>query len=143
MPSKHTKSSLQLLVPRITLLVILDILVINLTAFLALLIRYEFAFSTLQESGFLDVAARWAIPNTLLILGLFSLMRLYNSLWGFAGADELLHIFFAVIAAAVVHTIFIYTNIVPLPRTFPPAVRHASVCGDDTGSFLLSLCPKT
>ena len=119
MPSQHTKKTYQLLVPRIAMLVCLDILVINLSAFLALFIRYEFDFATMQLGGFLETMNQWAIPNTVMVLILFALLRLYNSLWGFAGADELLHIFIATVLAAAVQFVFIYTETVALPRSFP------------------------
>ena len=120
MPStKINKSTLQLLLPRIALLVVLDILLINFVSFLALFIRHEFDFAAMQESGFLQPITQWAIPNTLLILALFTLMRLYNSLWAFAGADELMHIFGATIIAAAVQFALIFFGIIPLPRSFP------------------------
>ena len=119
MPSQHTKKTYQLLVPRIAMLVCLDILVINLSAFLALFIRYEFNYATMELGGFLETMNHWAVPNTVMILILFALLRLYNSLWGFAGADELLHIFIATVLAAAVQFIFIYTETVLLPRSFP------------------------
>ena len=119
MPSQHTKKTYQLLVPRIAMLVFIDILVINLSAFLALFIRYEFNYATMELGGFLETMNHWAVPNTVMILILFALLRLYNSLWGFAGADELLHIFIATVLAAAVQFIFIYTETVLLPRSFP------------------------
>ena len=119
MPSQNNKTTLQLLVPRIALLVCLDILLVNLSAFLALFIRYEFDINALQTSGFLSVYAHWAILTTVVTLFLFTLMRLYNSLWGFAGADELLHIFVATVSVAVIQFILIYTGIIFLPRSFP------------------------
>ena len=104
---------------RIGLLVLLDILTINISAFLALFIRYEFNIHVLAASGFLEPLIQYAIPNTVLILALFCLFRLYSSLWGFAGADEMAHIFIAAMLAMIIQSIFIFTDIVPLPRSFP------------------------
>ena len=119
MPSLKPNHSPNLLVPRIAVLVALDILVINLAAFLALYIRHEFDFAVMSVSGFLTSLARFALPNTLITLLLFTLMRLYSSLWGFAGADELIHIFGASALSAVVQSLFILPGIVVLPRSFP------------------------
>ena len=119
MRSLSKKRSPNLLLVRVAFLVALDILVINLSAFLALFIRYEFDYDAMLASGFLDKLAVYAIPNTLITLGLFWLLHLYNSLWGFAGADELIHIFVGSVLSAVVQAIAIMPGFVELPRSFP------------------------
>ena len=118
MPSLKKRAP-NLLVIRVIFLVALDILVINLSAFLSLYIRYEFDYARMVASGFLDKLALYAIPNTLLTLALFWLLHLYNSLWGFAGADELIHIFVASVLTAVVQSALIMPGLVELPRSFP------------------------
>ena len=119
MSSLNTKKTLNLLIPRVTLLVVLDTLVINLSAFLALFIRHEFEFSAMVANGLWHSVMLFAVPNTLVTLLLFLLLRLYNSLWGFAGADELLHIFVAALLSAIVQCLFIFSGAVALPRSFP------------------------
>ena len=119
MPPLKTKKSHNLLLPRIILLVVLDILVINSSAFFALFIRHEFDYANLVASGFLNTLAQIAIPNTLLTLALFAIFRLYTSLWGFAGADELICIFMAAAISMVIQCVFILTGYIALPRTFP------------------------
>ena len=118
MPSLKKRAP-NLLVIRVIFLVALDILVINLSAFLSLYIRYEFDYARMVASGFLDKLALYAIPNTLLTLALFWLLHLYNSLWDFAGADELIHIFVASVLTAVVQSALIMPGLVELPRSFP------------------------
>ena len=110
MPPLKTKKSHNLLLPRIILLVVLDILVINSSAFFALFIRHEFDYANLVASGFLNTLAQIAIPNTLLTLALFAIFRLYTSLWGFAGADELICIFMAAAISMVIQCVFILTG---------------------------------
>ena len=117
--SSLKKRTPNLLLIRVIFLIALDILVINLSAFLALYIRYEFDYARMVSSGFLDKLALYAIPNTALTLLLFWLMHLYSSLWGFAGADELIHIFVASVLASVVQSAVIMPGLVELPRTFP------------------------
>ena len=117
--SSLKKRTPNLLLVRVIFLIALDILVINLSAFLALYIRYEFDYAQMVSSGFLDKLALYAIPNTLITLALFWLLHLYSSLWGFAGADELIHIFVASVLTAVVQSAVIMPGLVELPRTFP------------------------
>lgn len=119
MQSLNKKKAPNLLVQRIILLVALDILVVNLSAFLALFIRHEFDYAALAVSGFMEILAQFAVPNTLITLGLFLLFKLYNSLWDFAGEDELSHIFVVTGLSIVIQALLILTGIVPLPRSFP------------------------
>ena len=70
MPSLKKKRTPNLLLIRVIFLIALDILVINLSAFWALYIRYEFDYAAMAASGFLDTLALFAIPNTLLTLAL-------------------------------------------------------------------------
>ena len=119
MLSLNKKRAPNLLLIRVTFLIALDILIINLSAFLALYIRHEFDYAAMDTSGFLDTLALWAIPNTLITLALFWLLHLYNSLWGFAGADELIHIFAASVLSAVVQAVVVIPGFVALPRSFP------------------------
>ncbi len=115
---KKTKFNPVLLL-RIAFLAVLDILVINASAFLALFIRFEFTWSYLMASGFLQIYLRWAAVNTLVGLGLFAIFRLYSSLWGFAGVDELLHIFGASMCLGLIQLAAILAGGVMLPRSFP------------------------
>ena len=119
MSTPRSRSVLSMLIPRVTLLVLLDILVINLSAFLALFIRYEFDFAALSASTFLSSLTYFAIANTAITILLFLFFRLYNSLWGFAGADELVHIFAAAALSAAIQALLILPGFVTLPRSFP------------------------
>ena len=119
MPSLMKKCAPNLLLIRVICLIALDIVVVNLSAFLALYIRHEFDYAALAVSGFMDNLALFAIPNTIITLLLFWLLRLYSSLWGFAGADELIHILAASMLAAVVQLVAILSGLVNLPRSFP------------------------
>ena len=119
MLSLRKKRSPNLLLVRVIFLIALDILVINLSAFLALFIRYEFDYQIMAGSGFLDTLATFSIANTAVTLILFWLLNLYSSLWGFAGVDELIHIFVASVLSAVVQAVVILSGWVELPRSFP------------------------
>ena len=119
MLTKRKKLFTRLFIPRLILLLFLDILVANVAVFLALYIRHDFNLSHLTESPFLEGAAQWVIPNTLLVLVVFSLSRLYVTLWSFAGGDELVRIFAASIIVALVQTPLIFADVVNLPMSFP------------------------
>lgn len=119
MPTLQESKTPNLKLPRVILLIVLDILVCNATAFLALFIRYEFSLSDCLASGFLDVYFRWAIPNTLAVLALFAAFKLYMTLWSFAGADELARIFVSSMTMGIIHMLLILLKLAELPRSFP------------------------
>ena len=125
MSSQEKNRSLAILLPRVISLVLLDILIINISAFLALFIRFEFDPVAMNADGFLDALWKWAGIHTLLTLAIFMLCQLYSSLWDFAGADELLHIFAAAILTMAVQYLAITFGLVKLPRSFP--VIHAMI----------------
>jgi FlaA1/EpsC-like NDP-sugar epimerase len=109
----------KLFIPRIIALIILDILVSNLAVFLALYIRHDFKYTMLSQSGFLDTALQWLIPNTVLVLVVFAFFRLYATLWNYAGGNELVRIFAASIFIGLLQLIPIATDLVNLPMSFP------------------------
>ena len=117
--SLDKKKTLSLLVPRIVLLVVADIIVANFAAFLSLFIRHEFSLAALRASGFLSALPRWMVINTLITVGVFAGFQLYSTLWSFAGADELVHIFSASVIIGAVHLMLILLGVVDLPRSFP------------------------
>ena len=120
MPSLHKKNNTySLILPRIILLLVIDALVCSMAAFLALYIRYEFSYQDLLESGFLDVLLRCLLPNMLIVMGVFAFFRLYRTLWGFAGADELVRIFVASMIVGIVQLLLVLLEVVQLPRSFP------------------------
>ena len=119
MSSVKEKRINRLLLPRIILLVVMDVLVVNAAAFLAMFIRYEFDYEVLRVSGFLLELLDWVWLNILVTLAAFLLFRLYSSLWGFAGADELLHIFGATMLVGAVQMALILLGVMELPRSFP------------------------
>lgn len=105
-------------IPRVLLLVMVDLLTVTLSAFLALLSRFDFEL----RDGLLDY-----IPQLKTALPFFALaataiyipLKLYNSLWEFAGVDELLHILVAVSILCVLQMLAILLDILPLPYSFP------------------------
>ena len=106
-------------VGRVALLIIADIAIVNFSALMALLLRFELSISLLTQSGFLDsIAATWFV-STLIAIATFALFRLYRSLWIYAGVDELIQIAKAVVAAALLQYCWLMITDNAVPRSFP------------------------
>lgn len=81
---------------RTLLLLILDVILVNLAAFLAVFSRMDFSITLLRQETMLDTLLKYAPWFTLLSLLVFFPMKLYTSLWEYASVEELMHIIFAV-----------------------------------------------
>ena len=86
---------------RVGTLVLMDIILINVSVLLSLLLRHEFSIALLEESMFVEGYLRVAIPYTIVSLAAFAVLNLYRSLWEYASADELGNIILAVILSNV------------------------------------------
>lgn len=104
---------------RVIFLALVDLVVIQFSAFMALLARFDFSYTLLRESTFLDALLRYAPWFTVLTVLIFIPFKLYSSLWEFASVDELLHILLAAMAVAVLQFAAIVLNLVNLPLSFP------------------------
>lgn len=104
---------------RVVFLALVDLVVIQFSAFMALLARFDFSYTLLRESMFLDALLRYAPWFTVLTVLIFIPFKLYSSLWEFASVDELLHILLAAMAVAVLQFAAIVLNLVDLPLSFP------------------------
>lgn len=104
---------------RVIFLALVDLVVIHFSAFMALLARFDFSYTLLRESMFLDALLRYAPWFTMLTVLIFIPFKLYSSLWEFASVDELLHILLAAMAVAVLQFAAIVLNLVDLPLSFP------------------------
>lgn len=103
---------------RIAGLVILDAALVILAAFLAVFVRLDFDLTVLR-SQYLPQLIH-ALPFfVLLSVAVFVPAKLYNSLWKFAGIDELLHIVLAVFAIACLAFAALLLEWVELPLSFP------------------------
>lgn len=104
---------------RVLSLLIVDIVLINVSVLFSLWLRYEFSFTNLEESGFINNYLKIAIPYTAVTLVIFALLHLYRSLWRFASIDEARNIIVAVICSNVI--LWILTKVMDayLPRSLP------------------------
>jgi len=105
---------------RMILLLIVDVLVVTAACWGALIIRYEFdVMAVINESGFITPLMTWTLPIAAITVALFALLQLYNSLWDFAGADEMLHILLACGIDVVILFLLVLPDVVNLPLSFP------------------------
>ena len=73
---------------RVCILLVADIIVINICSLLALLVRFDFRFSAIDEK-YLNYATVYSPINTLTIVLILWLFRLYSSVWTYASVSEL------------------------------------------------------
>lgn len=104
---------------RVSALVLADVLMINLAAFLALYSRFEFSLTQMLQSGYLNHMSRFAVIGTVLSLLVFFLMRLYSSVWEYASTAELVRIGGASVISALVYWSGMSMMDLKLPRSFP------------------------
>ena len=104
---------------RVGTLVLMDIILINVSVLLSLLLRHEFSIALLEESMFVEGYLRVAIPYTIVSLAAFAVLNLYRSLWEYASADELGNIILAVILSNVLLIPTCKLMDVYLPRSLP------------------------
>ncbi|MBO2527427.1 MAG: nucleoside-diphosphate sugar epimerase [Clostridiales bacterium] len=105
---------------RMLLLLGLDILLINLASFLAVFSRLDFNIVDFRNENMMEILIKYAPWFTLLSVAVFVPMKLYTSLWEYAGVDELIHI---ILSAALVCAIEMLGQLVGivkgLPMSFP------------------------
>lgn len=104
---------------RVLTLVILDLFAINFSALAALLVRFEFSITALEESEFVVSYLKTAPVYSVVSILLFTLFHLYQSLWSYASIDELRYIIFSALAAAVAEIAVSKVMGVYLPRSMP------------------------
>ena len=108
------------LVVRVACLMLLDVMLLYLACLLALLSRFDLSIHTLmRDSSFLP-ALHAAFPWVAIgMIALFIPLKLYSSLWEFAGVEELLHILCACFLFAAATLLLILFGVLDLPRSFP------------------------
>lgn len=108
----------QLLIRRL-FLVVLDILIINTSSFVALWIRFDFSIGNI-DTRYISELLKYLPINTIITLGIFWGLRLYHSLWKFASVDELMNIIFATTVSEVVQYIGMKLMHIVMPRSYFP-----------------------
>lgn len=98
------KDKIQLLVRRI-FLIITDILLVNGSVFLSLIMRFDIDVASIPQE-YIDKYVQNVIPFTLIALLIFWCFRMYHSLWQYASIAELYKIVEACIVTEVAHLCF-------------------------------------
>ncbi len=118
MPGRIKKTPDSKLIRRVIFLVVMDILIALASAFLTLLLRFEFDIHNEQFLQYVPTVAKWIAPNICVTVIVFNIFRLYTSIWDFAGAEELFHLFFSSVIICAVQYIAIAVGL-SIPRSFP------------------------
>lgn len=98
------KDKIQLLVRRI-FLIITDILLVNGSVFLSLIMRFDIDVASIPQE-YIDKYIQNVVPFTLIALLIFWCFRMYHSLWQYASIAELYKIVEACIVTEVAHLCF-------------------------------------
>ncbi len=84
------------------MLVLLDIISINISSYLALMIRFELKWNSIEPEC-LEAVNRMCVVNTIVTLLAFLVFRLYHSLWRYASVREMVNILLACMLSSIVH----------------------------------------
>ena len=103
------------------ILILYDIGAVILASFLALLLRFDFQISKVPDE-YMSVMNRSLIAAVVVTILVFSVFRLYSSLWTYAGATEFFNIVLSCIVASLLNMAAImlmnHSTSVPLPRSY-------------------------
>ena len=72
---------------RIIVVMLFDVMMIQISTFLALWVRYDFHFSAIHER-FLWNVIRYTPVNTMVTITVFMIFYMYDSIWSYIGIDE-------------------------------------------------------
>lgn len=101
-------------------LIILDAMLINIASFSALFFRFDFRLSTIPVY-FTEAVLSYTYINTIITIIVFAMFRLYNSLWKYAGSDELINIIFANLISGAFQLLGMhYIFSIHVPRSYFP-----------------------
>ncbi len=103
---------------RMFCLLLLDVLLVNLSSIMALVVQFEFDLAQLKDSGFLLSAIRIAPFGTVCAVVVFYIFDLYNSLWDFAGTKEFAKVAGAAMVIGLVQIFMAHILRLSLPRSY-------------------------
>lgn len=103
---------------RMLLLILLDVVVMEMSAFLALWVRFEFGFGSIHIQ-FLESIYRYAPINIVCTVLIFYIFRLYTSLWKYASVEELVNAGLAVLSSGCVNALLMEAIGYRVPKSFP------------------------
>ena len=114
----HTKKT-WVYISRVTFLVALDAVLIFLSVLLAFWSRYDFTLPIVPEEGISDSFPVFALGTVISTILVMVPLKLYNSLWAFAGVRELLHILKTALIIALIQIVATAYGLFAVPRAIP------------------------
>lgn len=99
------------------MLVILDVLFINVSSFIALWVRFNMQMNEIPIEYAQSVKDNM-ITNTLVTVIIFFAFRLYSSLWRFASVKELFYVIEACLISVVFNMLFYFLKYQPIYRSY-------------------------
>jgi len=99
------------------MLMIYDIIAVNLSYFLALLLRFDLKYTKIDQT-YLDAFKQSAPIYTVFCIIVFMLLKLYRSIWRFASYVELMRIMAACFITTAFNCIFVTVAFVRMPLVY-------------------------
>lgn len=99
------------------MLMIYDIIAVNLSYFLALLLRFDLKYTKIDQT-YLDAFKQSAPIYTVFCIIVFMLLKLYRSIWRFASYIELMRIMAACFITTALNCIFVTVAFVRMPLVY-------------------------
>lgn len=124
----------RILSSKVFLLVLLDILTVQIASFLALFIRYEFSFNSIPVTD-MEQVLHYTIPNTIITLVVFTIAKMYRSVWRHASTSELVNIILGCAVASLIQVTCAYYLGLTLPRSSYFIYYFAMVIGTSCVRF--------
>ena len=106
------------LIFRIVLLVLMDMLIITAAGPLAIYVRYNLFFEP-QAIEFIENIFQYLPVNLILTVIVFAAFRLYQGIWKYASASDLVNIIVACLVSAATQTIGMMLMGLRFPRSYP------------------------
>lgn len=98
-------------------LVIYDIVAVTMSYFLALWFRFDCSYSLIWPE-YLEAWKLFALPYAVICVVVFTLCRLYRSIWRFASYTELTRVILATVITCGLHTILITAFLDRMPISY-------------------------
>jgi len=106
------------LIFRIILLVLMDMLIITAAGPLAIYVRYNLFFEP-RAIEFIENIFQYLPMNLILTVIVFAVFRLYQGIWKYASASDLVNIILACLVSAVTQTVGMTLMGLRFPRSYP------------------------
>ena len=104
---------------KISVLMLIDVLFVNISAFLALFVHFDFNIHSELFQKYASNYYSHIIIFTLSAVAIFHAFRIYSSLWEFSSVNEAIQIVAAVFVFNILNLVYIHITDGILPVTFP------------------------